>query len=126
MVAIPPFSPAALPGQAPAEGKYMFYGDVTTNRVFPGLVRVTNQSFHQTAAVPVLVRGDVGAAWMALLAGDNLLGVPDAAAATHNIITRRATPIPPPVCKEHYRSLCERRIDLALRTWLCQYWQMQT
>jgi len=45
------------------------------------------------AAVPVLVRGDVAAAWMALLAGNNLLEVPDAAAAMHNVIKRCAMPM---------------------------------
>jgi len=95
MVAVAPFSPAALPGQAPAEGKYVFCGDVTANGVLPGLVHVTNQSFHQMVAVPVLVRGDVAAAaWTALPAGESLLEVLDAAATTHNVITRRATPIP--------------------------------
>jgi len=94
LVAIAPFAPTALPGQAPADGKYVLCGDVTANGVLPSLVRVTNQSFHQMAAVPVLVRGDVATAWTALPAGENLLEIPDAAAAMHNITTRRATPIP--------------------------------
>jgi len=62
MVVVAPFLPVALPGQAPAEGKYVFCGDVTANGVLPGLVCVMHQSFHQMAAVLVLVRGDVVAA----------------------------------------------------------------
>ena len=94
LVAVAPFAPTALPGQAPAEGKYAFCGDVTAGGVLPGLVRVVNQSFHQTAAVPVLERDDTAAAWAARPAGEALLEVPAAGDAVHNVVTRRAMPIP--------------------------------
>lgn len=94
IVGVAPFSPTALPGLAAAEGKYLFCGDVTENGVLPGLVRVLNPSFNRTAAVPVLARGDVAAAWAARAAGEPLLEVPAVGVATHDVVTRRAMAIP--------------------------------
>jgi len=94
LVVVTAFTPTALPGRAAPEGKYAFCGDVSANMVLPGLVCITNQSFHQRQATTVLERGDIEAAWAALPAGDALLASPDAAANTHDVTTPRAMPIP--------------------------------
>ena len=68
LVAVAPFSRTVLPGADGGNLRFAFCRDVTGQGALPGLVTIDNAVFHQAAAVPVLAREDMEAAFAALAA----------------------------------------------------------
>jgi hypothetical protein len=89
-----PFAAATLPGVVPPVNKTAYMEDFSQAGNPPALVTVTRSYFHLSGNVSTVVVGDVGAAWMALPAGDDFLPPPAAGANTELMQTCNSMPIP--------------------------------